>query len=152
MNFELILEKEHLLMQQSNIFNLQGKIKPLYNTYVDMYVQGVPRIVILRIDVKFEVISFNKSFNQIYFTLQSIPLQYDCHIIFFIILFGIKQLNKLCKETFWTINQQSCFFKTPYSSLRNNTTIFFQISLYATHLDAKWFKINNMKQKIVFDN
>ena len=95
MNFELILEKEHLLMQQSNIFNLQGKIKPLYNTYVDMYVQGVPRIVILRIDVKFEVISFNKSFNQIYFTLQSIPLQYDCHIIFFIILFGIEKLNKL---------------------------------------------------------
>ena len=30
-------------------------------------------------------------------------------VIFFIILFGIKELNKICKKTFNTIHQLSCF-------------------------------------------
>ena len=45
-------------------------------------------------------ISRRKPFNQIDFTLKSILLLYDCHILFFVILFGIKQLYKLWKKTF----------------------------------------------------
>ena len=39
--------------------------------------------------------------------------KYDCYIVFFIILFGIKQLNKLWKKTFKNIYQLSCFVGHP---------------------------------------
>ena len=59
------------------------------------------------LDVKdfLQINSLRKSFTQIYFT--------DCHIIFFVILLGIKQLNKLWKKTFLTIHQLSCFVGHP---------------------------------------
>ena len=42
-----------------------------------------------------QFISLKKSFSQIFFTLKSNLLFYKCHMILFIILFGIKPLNKL---------------------------------------------------------
>ena len=41
-------------------------------------------------------------------------------IIFFIILFGIKQLNKLWRKTFKTIYQLSCFVGHPVADLRRS--------------------------------
>ena len=45
-----------------------------------------------------------------------------CHIIFFVILFGIKlkQLNKLWKKTFKTIHQLSCFVGHPEVNLHGH--------------------------------
>ena len=41
-----------------------------------------------------------KIFYSLNFILKSILQEYDCYIIFFIILIDIKQLNKLWKKTF----------------------------------------------------
>ena len=65
-----------------------------------------------------QFISLKDSFSQICFTLKSNLLFYECHIIFFNILFGIKQFNKLWKKTFKTIYQLSCFVGHPVVSQR----------------------------------
>ena len=43
----------------------------------------------------------------------------------FIILFGIKELNKLWKQTFKTIHQLSCFLGHPVSSFVGSSVIYF---------------------------
>ena len=48
-----------------------------------------------------------------YFEIYFNMIWYDCHIIFFIIVFCIKQLKKLWKKTFITIHQLSCFVEHP---------------------------------------
>ena len=54
------------------------------------------------------IIRLKKSFTKIYFILISILPWYDCHIIFFMIHFGIKQ-----QKTFLTIHRLSCFVGHP---------------------------------------
>ena len=49
----------------------------------------------------------------IYFISNFILIWYDCHIIFVIIVFGIKKLKKSWKKTFITIYQLSCFVGHP---------------------------------------
>ena len=73
----------------------QQKTSELVNSFECL----VPYTVLIYKDI-LQFILLKKSFTQIYFHLKSILQLYDCHILFFVILFGIKQLNKLWKKTF----------------------------------------------------
>ena len=79
------------------------------------------RLPYIILDIKdfLQFILLTNSFTQIYFTLKSVFLLNDCHVVFLTFIFYIRQHNNLWKKTFKNIHQLSCFVGHPVGKSRD---------------------------------